>query len=136
MYDKLSSGAIRQDFPILSRQVYGKPLIYFDNAATTQKSRQVVEAICKYYYDDNANVHRGVHYLSQQATIAFEGVRKQIAAFINARNSSELIFTKGTTESINLVASSFGRLMNEGDEIVISAIEHHANIVPWQMLCE
>ena len=136
MYDKLSSGAIRQDFPILSRQVYGKPLIYFDNAATTQKPRQVVEAICKYYYEDNANVHRGVHYLSQQATIAFEGVRKQIAAFVNARNSSELIFTKGTTESINLVASSFGRLMNEGDEIVISAIEHHANIVPWQMLCE
>ena len=136
MYEKLTSGTIRQDFPILSRQVYGKPLIYFDNAATTQKPRQVVEAICKYYYEDNANVHRGVHYLSQQATTAFEQVRKQIAAFINTRNSSELIFTKGTTESINLVASSFGRMLNEGDEIVISAMEHHANIVPWQMLCE
>lgn len=136
MYEKLTSGTIRQDFPILSKQIYGKPLIYFDNAATTQKPRQVVEAICKYYYEDNANVHRGVHYLSQQATTAFEGVRKQIAAFINARSSSELIFTKGTTESINLVASSFGQMLNEGDEIVISAIEHHANIVPWQMLCE
>lgn len=136
MYTKLTSGAIRQDFPILSRQVYGKPLIYFDNAATTQKPRQVVEAICKYYYEGNANVHRGVHYLSQQATTAFEGVRAQIVTFINARSSRELIFTKGTTESINLVASSFGRMMNEGDEIVISAIEHHANIVPWQMLCK
>ena len=136
MYEKLTSGTIRQDFPILSKQIYGKPLIYFDNAATTQKPQQVVEAICKYYYEDNANVHRGVHYLSQQATTAFEGVRKQIAAFINARSSSELIFTKGTTESINLVASSFGQMLNEGDEIVISAIEHHANIVPWQMLCE
>ena len=136
MYEKLISGSIRHDFPILSRQIYGKPLIYFDNAATTQKPRQVVEAICKYYYEDNANVHRGVHYLSQQATTAFENVRKQIAGFINARNSYELIFTKGTTDSINLVASSFGQLLNEGDEIVISAIEHHANIVPWQMLCE
>lgn len=136
MYEKLASGTIRKDFPILSRQIYGKPLIYFDNAATTQKPRQVVEAICKYYYEDNANVHRGVHYLSQQATAAFEGVRTQIAAFINARKSCELIFTKGTTESINLVASSLGQMMHEGDEIVISAIEHHANIVPWQMLCE
>lgn len=136
MYEKLTSGTIRQDFPILSRQVYGKPLIYFDNAATTQKPSQVIEAISKYYYEDNANVHRGVHYLSQQATTAFEGVRKQIAAFINARSSCELIFTKGTTDSINLVASSFGRMLTEGDEIVISAIEHHANIVPWQMLCE
>jgi cysteine desulfurase / selenocysteine lyase len=135
-YEKLASGIIRQDFPILSRQVYGKPLIYFDNAATTQKPHQVVEAICKYYYEDNANVHRGVHYMSQQATTAFEGVRKQVAAFMNARSSCELIFTKGTTESINLVASSFGRRMKEGDEIVISAIEHHANIVPWQILCE
>jgi len=136
VYDKLTSGAIRGNFPILSRQIYGKPLIYLDNAATTQKPRQVVEAICKYYYEDNANVHRGVHYLSQQATTAFENVRKQIAGFINARNSYELIFTKGTTESINLVASSFGQLLKEGDEIIISAIEHHANIVPWQMLCE
>lgn len=135
MYEKLASGKIRQDFPILARQIYGKPLIYFDNAATTQKPRQVVEAICKYYYEDNANVHRGVHYLSQHATTAFEGVRNQIATFINARNSYELIFTKGTSDSINLVASSFGQLLNEGDEIVISAIEHHANIVPWQMLC-
>lgn len=136
VYEKLVSGSIRQDFPILSRQIYGKPLIYFDNAATTQKPRQVVEAIAKYYYEDNANVHRGVHYLSQHATTAFENVRKQIAGFINARDSFELIFTKGTTDSINLVASSFGQLLNEGDEIVISAIEHHANIVPWQMLCE
>lgn len=137
MYSKLTSGSIRQDFPVLSRQVYGKPLIYFDNAATTQKPRQVIDAISKYYYEDNANVHRGVHFLSQQATNEFEGVRKQVAGFINAADSSEIIFTKGTTDSINLVAFTFGRLMvNEGDEIVISAMEHHANIVPWQVLCD
>jgi cysteine desulfurase / selenocysteine lyase len=137
VYSKLTSGSIRQDFPILSRLVYGKPLIYFDNAATTQKPHQVIDAISKYYYEDNANVHRGVHYLSQQATNDFESVRKQIAGFINAGNSREIIFTKGTTDSINLVAAAFGRMMvNEGDEIVISAMEHHANIVPWQMLCE
>jgi cysteine desulfurase / selenocysteine lyase len=137
VYSKLSSGSIRKDFPILGRLVYGKPLIYFDNAATTQKPRQVVEAISKYYYEDNANVHRGVHYLSQQATNAFENVRKQIADFINAENSREIIYTKGTTDSINLVAATFGRMVvSEGDEIVISAMEHHANIVPWQMLCE
>jgi cysteine desulfurase / selenocysteine lyase len=136
-YNILSSGLIRRDFPILGCKVHGKPLVYFDNAATTQKPRQVVEAISKYYYEDNANVHRGVHYLSQQATIAFEGVRKQVADFINAGNSCEIIFTKGTTESINLVASTFGRMVvGEGDEILISAMEHHANIVPWQMLCE
>jgi len=137
VYDKLTSGTIRQDFPILGRQVYGKPLIYFDNAATTQKPHQVIEAISKYYYEDNANVHRGVHYLSQQATNAFEDVRKQVAAFLNAGNSREIIFTKGTTDSINLVAATFGRMIvNEGDEILVSAMEHHANIVPWQMLCE
>lgn len=137
MYDKLTSGAIRKDFPILGRQVYGKPLIYFDNAATTQKPHQVIDAISKYYYGDNANVHRGVHYLSQQATNDFESVRKQIAGFINARYDREIIFTKGTTDSINLVAATFGKIIvNEGDEIVISAMEHHANIVPWQILCE
>jgi len=136
-FNKLTTGSIRQDFPILGRQVYGKPLVYFDNAATTQKPRQVVEAVSKYYYEDNANVHRGVHYLSQQATTAFENVRKQIAAFINAGSSREIIFTKGTTDSINLVSATFGRMIvNEGDEILISTMEHHANIVPWQMLCE
>jgi cysteine desulfurase / selenocysteine lyase len=137
VYSKLTSGIIRQDFPILARQVYGKPLIYFDNAATTQKPRQVIDAISKYYYEDNANVHRGVHYLSQQATNDFEGVRKQVVGFINAADSREIIFTKGATDSINLVAFTFGRMMvNEGDEIVISAMEHHANIVPWQVLCD
>ena len=125
------------DFPILSRTVYGKPLIYLDNAATTQKPRCVVEAIAEEYYNVNANVHRGVHFLSQQATELHEASRETVRRFINARSTSEILFTRGTTESINLLAFSFGEAFcHEGDEIIVSAMEHHSNIVPWQMLCE
>lgn len=128
---------IRKDFPILQTKVYGKPLIYFDNAATTQKPGQVLQALEKYYSEYNSNVHRGVHLLSQQATEAYEAARKKIAAFINARSDREIIFTKGTTNSINLVAYTFGRkFLKEGDEVLISAMEHHSNIVPWQIICE
>ena len=127
--------AIRKDFPILQREVYGKPLIYFDNGATTQKPRCMVEAITEEYYSVNANVHRGVHFLSQQATELHEGSRKTVQQFINARSTNEIIFTRGTTESINLLAFSFGEAFcEEGDEIIISVMEHHSNIVPWQML--
>lgn len=126
---------IREDFPILQREVYGKPLIYFDNAATTQKPRQVVESIVDEYYSVNANVHRGVHFLSQQATELHEGSREAVRQFINARSINEIIFTRGTTESINLLAYSFGEeFMHEGDEVIISTMEHHSNIVPWQLL--
>lgn len=126
---------IRNDFPILSRQVYGKPLVYFDNGATTQKPRCVVESIADEYYSVNANVHRGVHFLSQQATELHESSRDTVRRFINARSIAEIIFTRGTTESINLLASSFGEAFcSEGDEIIISVMEHHSNIVPWQML--
>ena len=126
---------IRADFPILSREVYGKPLIYFDNGATTQKPRCVVDAIVDEYYSVNANVHRGVHFLSQQATELHEGSRETIRRFINARTSAEVIFTRGTTEAINLLAFSFGEeFMKEGDEVIISTMEHHSNIVPWQLL--
>ncbi|MDR3119246.1 MAG: cysteine desulfurase [Mediterranea sp.] len=125
----------RADFPILQREVYGKPLIYLDNAATTQKPRQVVEAIVDGYYSTNANVHRGVHFLSQQATELHEESRSAVRKFINARNSHEVIFTRGTTESINLLAHSFGEaFMREGDEVILSVMEHHSNIVPWQLL--
>lgn len=125
---------IRSDFPILSRKVYDKPLIYFDNAATTHKPRAVVEKIAEMYYSLNSNVHRGVHYLSQEATNAHEDARKTVQRFINAESPSEIIFTRGTTESINLIASTFGRtFMNEGDEVLITAMEHHSNIVPWHM---
>ncbi len=125
---------IRSDFPILSREVYGKPLVYLDNAATTQKPRCVVEKIQEMYYSLNANVHRGVHFLSQEATEAHENARKTVQQFINAASPNEIVFTRGTTESINLVASSFCRqFCREGDEILISAMEHHSNIVPWQM---
>ena len=128
---------IREDFPILSRSIYGKPLVYFDNAATTQKPKAVVEAISNYYYNDNANVHRGVHYISQYATGAFEGVRKKVAGFIHAAHAHEVVFTRGATESINLVAWSFAEtFLNAGDEIIISALDHHSNIVPWQVACE
>ena len=127
----------RSDFPILQRLVYDKPLVYFDNAATTQKPQCVIDAISNYYCNENANVHRGVHFLSQQATRAFEGVRQQIRKFINARLTEEIIYTRGTTEAINLVASSFGKkFIRKGDEILISAMEHHSNIVPWQFVCE
>jgi len=129
--------SVRDDFPILSRTIYGKPLVYFDNAATTQKPNLVIDAISNYYRNDNANVHRGVHYLSQQATGAFEDVRKKIAAFINAGSSNEIIFTRGATEAINLVACSYCEtFLNAGDEIIISVLEHHSNIVPWQAACE
>ncbi|NLO71789.1 MAG: cysteine desulfurase [Porphyromonadaceae bacterium] len=128
---------IREDFPILSVKVYDKPLIYFDNAATTQKPKAVLDRINYGYEHLNANIHRGVHFLSQKATDAHEEARNFIANYINAESASEIIFTRGTTEAINLVAFSFGEFCcKEGDEIVISAIEHHSNIVPWQMLCE
>lgn len=125
---------IREDFPILDREVYGKPLIYLDNGATTQKPRQVVEAITDEYYSVNANVHRGVHFLSQQATELHETSRETVRRFINARSSNEIVFTRGTTESINLLASSFAdSQMKEGDEVIVSVMEHHSNIVPWQL---
>lgn len=125
----------RQDFPILQREVYGKPLIYFDNGATTQKPRCVVEAMVDEYYNVNANVHRGVHYLSQQATDLHEQARETVRQFINAPSTAEVIFTRGTTESLNLVASSYGEaFLHEGDEVLISVMEHHSNIVPWQLL--
>ncbi|MCD7901056.1 MAG: cysteine desulfurase [Bacteroides sp.] len=126
---------IREDFPILQRKVYGKPLVYLDNAATTQKPRVVVDSITEEYYSVNANVHRGVHFLSQQATELHEGSRKTVRDFINAQSTNEIIFTRGTTESINLLAFSFGEeFIKPGDEIMISAMEHHSNIVPWQLL--
>ena len=125
---------IREDFPILSRTVYGKPLIYLDNGATTQKPKCVVDAIVDEYYSVNANVHRGVHFLSQQATNLHEASRETVRKFINARSTSEIIFTRGTTESINLVASSFtDAFMREGDEVIVSVMEHHSNIVSWQI---
>jgi cysteine desulfurase/selenocysteine lyase len=129
--------SVRNDFPILSRTIYGKPLVYFDNAATTQKPNIVIDAISNYYRNDNANVHRGVHYLSQHATGAFEDVRKKVATFVNASNPNEIIFTRGATEAINLVAWSYCEtFLNAGDEIIISVLEHHSNIVPWQVACE
>ena len=125
---------IREDFPILSRSVYGKPLVYLDNGATTQKPRCVVESITDEYYSVNANVHRGVHFLSQQATNLHEASRETVRRFINARSISEIVFTRGTTESINLVASSFAdSQMKEGDEVIVSVLEHHSNIVSWQL---
>ena len=128
---------IRKDFPILSRTVYNRPLVYLDNAATTQKPRAVVEAMTEEYYSVNANVHRGVHYLSQQATELHEQARANVQGFINAHSEAEIIFTRGTTESLNLVAFSFGEaFLKEGDEVLVSVMEHHSNIVPWQMLRE
>ena len=126
---------IREDFPILSRTVYGKPLIYFDNGATTQKPRLMIDSLVDEYYSVNANVHRGVHYLSQQATELHEASRATVREFINARSINEIIFTRGTTEAINLLVSSFGEeFMEEGDEVILSVMEHHSNIVPWQLL--
>jgi len=128
---------IRSDFPILNREVYGHPLVYFDNAATSQKPKVVLDAIENFYTQANANVHRGVHFLSQLATNEYEGARAVVKKFLNAADTSEIIFTRGATESINLVAQSFGqRFVREGDEIIISTMEHHSNIVPWQLLCE
>lgn len=133
---KFSVRDIRQDFPALRQQVYGKNLIYFDNGATSQKPQMVLDAINQYYSKDNANIHRGVHHLSQKATNEYEEAREIIRRFINAEKKEEIIFTKGTTDGINLVAHSFGELLSAGDEIMISAMEHHSNIVPWQMLAE
>jgi cysteine desulfurase / selenocysteine lyase len=128
---------IRQDFPILQQKVHGRPLVYLDNAATSQKPQVVIDALTRYYTEQNSNIHRGVHYLSQLATREYEGARVKVQKFINAAEEHEIIFTRGTTDSINLVALSYGRkFVKEGDEIVISALEHHSNIVPWQMLCE
>ena len=127
----------REDFPILEQQVYKKPLVYLDNAATTQKPQVVIDAMKRYYETINSNIHRGVHCLSQQATEEFEKARRCVQQFINAAHDYEVIFTRGATESINLVASCFGRtFIGEGDEIILSAMEHHSNIVPWQFLCE
>jgi cysteine desulfurase/selenocysteine lyase len=128
---------IRNDFPILKQQVHGKPLVYLDNAATSQKPQVVIDTVTQYYLAQNSNVHRGVHFLSEQATQAFEGARAKVARFLNASNAREVIFVRGATEGINLVAQSYGRtFIKAGDEILISAMEHHSNIVPWQMLCE
>ena len=130
----LKTASIRKDFPILQREIYGKPLVYLDNAATTQKPRCVVEKITEEYYSVNANIHRGVHFLSQQATEAHEAARETVRMFLNARSPAEILFTRGTTEAINLVASSFSRaFVKPGDEVIISVMEHHANIVPWQL---
>lgn len=132
MYD---INKVREDFPILSRQIYGKPLVYFDNGATTQKPLCVLDAMRNEYLNVNANVHRGVHYLSQQATDLHEAARETVRKFINAPKVEEVIFTRGTTESLNLVVSSFGdRFLSEGDEVIVSVMEHHSNIVPWQLL--
>lgn len=134
---KFDINKIRADFPILQRKVNGKPLVYFDNAATSQKPQQVLDAIQNYYVNLNSNVHRGVHTLSQTATDAYEEARRVVQRFLNAKSDVEINFTKGTTDSINLVAHGFGRkFVSEGDEIIISSLEHHSNIVPWQMLCE
>jgi cysteine desulfurase/selenocysteine lyase len=128
---------IRDDFPLLHQQVYKKPLVYLDNAATTQKPQVVIDALSNYYTTINSNIHRGVHYLSQQATDAYEQSRIFVQKYINASYAHEIIFTRGTTESINLVASSFGKkFLHDGDEIIISTMEHHSNIVPWQLICE
>ena len=128
--------AIRKDFPILNREVNGKPLIYLDNAATSQTPRQVIDVIVDYYSNYNANIHRGVHTLSQEATDAYEQARLKIQKHFNAKHGHEIIYTAGTTHSINLVANGFGSLLKNGDEVIVSALEHHSNIVPWQMLCE
>jgi len=133
----LDVARIRDDFPILRQQVHGKPLVYLDNAATSQKPRQVIDAITRFYTSDCSNIHRGVHELSERSTLAYERTRLKLKRFINAADAREIVFVRGTTEAINLVAQTFGRgRVGAGDEVVISALEHHSNIVPWQMLCE
>jgi cysteine desulfurase/selenocysteine lyase len=128
---------LRADFPILQRKIYDKPLVYLDNAASTHKPKPVLDRIIEFYTNSYGNIHRGAHYLSEQASAAYEDARAKVAAYINARNTFEIIFTRGTTESINLVADSFGTVfIDEGDEIVISEMEHHSNIVPWQVICQ
>jgi cysteine desulfurase/selenocysteine lyase len=129
--------AIRQEFPILSQTIHGKPLVYLDNAASTQKPRSVIDALSRFYATEYSNIHRGVHALSEQATAAYEGARDRVQRFLNARDRREIVFVRGTTEAINLVASTFGRIrVGAGDEVVLTTLEHHSNIVPWQMLCE
>jgi cysteine desulfurase/selenocysteine lyase len=128
---------VRKDFPLLARTVNNKPLIYFDNGATAQKPQAVIDAVDYYYSFQNANIHRGVHTLSQEITIAYENARATVQMFLNAEHAHEIIFTKGTTDAINLVAHSYGKkFIEEGDEIIISAMEHHSNILPWQQLCD
>ncbi len=135
--DVFDVDVIRDDFPILRRRIHGKHLVYLDNAATTQKPQVVIDAVQEYYEQQNANIHRGVHYLSELATHLYEETRQKIRQFINAGSDKEIVFTRGTTESINLIASSYGKAkMGPGDEIIISTMEHHSNIVPWQLLCE
>jgi cysteine desulfurase/selenocysteine lyase len=137
MYKVFDVLEIRKDFPILNQTIHGKPLVYFDNAATTQKPQSVIQAISEYYQEFNANIHRGIHTLAEKATAEYEGTREMVRKFINASSTDEIIFTRGTTESINLVASTFGKQqVKAGDEIIITTMEHHSNIVPWQMLCE
>ena len=134
---ELDIDAIRQQFPALNRLVKGRPLVYLDNAATSQKPQAVIDALVDYYTNMNANVHRGIHTLAEEATAAFEATRDTVRQFINASSREEIIFTRGTTEGINLVAYTWGRKnIAAGDEIIISAMEHHSNIVPWQVLCE
>ena len=133
----LDIARIRDDFPILQRQVRGKPLVYLDNAATSQKPQVVIDTITRFYAAENANIHRGVHYLSEHATAAYDAVREKVARFLNAQSTREIIFTRGTTEGINLVAQSYGRTnLKPGDDIVVTTMEHHSNIVPWQLACE
>jgi cysteine desulfurase/selenocysteine lyase len=127
---------VRHDFPILQRRVRGRELVYLDNAATAQKPQVVIDTVSRFYAQENANVHRGVHYLSEQATAAYDDARRKVAQFIHARHSHEVVFTRGTTDGINLVAQSFGRTLRTGDEILITGMEHHSNIVPWQLICE
>ena len=128
---------IRESFPILRQRVYNQPLVYFDNAATTQKPKSVIDALTGYYTTLNSNIHRGAHYLAAKATDEYEQTRRAVQKFIGARDSNEIIFTRGTTESINLVAATFGdRFLNEGDEVIVSAMEHHSNIIPWQLACQ
>src|SRR5216117_910482 len=135
--EMIDSEKLRADFPILHQKVHGHPLIYFDNAATSQKPRAVLDALRNYYEHDNANVHRGIHELSNRATAAFEGARTRAAQFINARSSDEIVFTRGTTEGINLVAYAWGsKNIRSGDKILLTEMEHHSNIVPWQLLAE
>src|SRR5271154_5854754 len=135
--DGLDVARVRADFPILQQKVHGKPLVYLDNAATSQKPRAVIDAIVRYYEGSNANIHRGVHYLSEIATADYEAARRTAQEFINAPHSREIVFVRGTTEGINLVAHTFGRArIRSGDEVLITAMEHHSNIVPWQILCD
>ena len=132
----LDVATIRADFPALGQRAHGRPLVYLDNAATTQKPRRVIDAIRRYYEEDNANVHRGVHMLSERATAAYESAREKVRAFIGARSTAEIVFTRNATESINLVARAWGDAnVGPGDEVLITWMEHHSNIVPWQLLC-